>query len=251
MLKRAESGDLPRLLSFFEGNLIGTYLSCRARCYGADYDFVRFWYAEDETGVHSVIGALDSAALVLADDRADGEELRCFCEMQGFSSVMTDAAMAARCGCSVRARKTAFRFSGAAPDEMTAQEDADMRAVYRLIASAIPNSFDDTKEAYLRFLSDFTFRKNRNAAHLSVIQEDGQVLATALTAAETPTAAVLSGVAVASAARKTGLGRRVVLSLVKTLIAQNKMIDVIALNASAEAFYQRIGFEKTGEICLI
>lgn len=249
MLKLVEEKDLPRIIAFCGGSLLGTYLACRAQCYGTAYDFVRFWYASYDETLHAVIGSIDGAAVLLADAEADPVELRAFLHMQGFSSVMTNEVTATRCGLAVTERKTAFRFAGTAVQTESTAQSAEMKDVYTLISRCIPGSFDNTKEAYLRFLSDFTFRKNRNAARLSAALDNGVLQGCALTAAETQIAAVLSGVAVDASVRKTGIGRRVVLSLVHTLQAAGKDVYVIALNKSAETFYQRIGFEKTETIC--
>ena len=248
MLELATNGTLPALMPFCEGTLLGTYLACRARCYRADYDFVRFWYAKRDGRIRAIVGATDGAATVLADGGADFEELGCFLAMQGFSSIMTDEMTASRCSLTVRQRKTAFRFAGALPPAQDTAADADMKAVYRLIAESIPGSFADTEEAYLRFLSDYTFRKNRGAARLCAVTEGENVLAAALTAAESDTAAVLSGVAVRAADRGKGYGKRVVLGLVHTLEAEGKTADVIALNENAEAFYRALGFTELQKI---
>ncbi|MBQ5970138.1 MAG: GNAT family N-acetyltransferase [Clostridia bacterium] len=248
MLELATNDSLPVLLPFCEGKLLGTYLACRARCYKADYDFVRIWTAYDG-GVTAAVGAMDSTAIVLADATADFEELGCFLAMQGFSSVMTDETTAARCGLTVRQTKTAFRFTGRIPPEQNAVSDADMQSVYHLIAESIPGSFAGTKEAYLRFLSDFTFRKNRGAARMCAVTEGDAVLATALTAAETDTAAVISGVAVRASERGKGYGKRVVRAMLRALALDGKTADVIALNPSAEAFYRALGFAELQKIC--
>lgn len=249
MLELATNETLSFLPPFCEGRLLGTYLACRAACYRTDYDFVRFWLQKAGERLTAVVGAQDSAAIVLADETADFEELGCFLSMQGFSSVMTDEMTAARCGLHVRGTKTAFRFSGFVPAQTATAHDADLHDVYRLIAESIPGSFPDTKEAYLHFLSDYTFRKNRGRARLCAVVQDNRVLATALTAAESESAAVLSGVAVRSSERGKGYGKQVVRSMLNALLSEGKTPDVIALNPSAKAFYRALGFEELQKIC--
>ena len=49
------------------------------------------------------------------------------------------------------------------------------RECYSLISENIPDSFSDTEEAYLSFLSDFMFRQRRGLARIKGYTEDGKV----------------------------------------------------------------------------
>ncbi len=250
MLTLAEKKDAKRLLRFCEGSLLGTYLGCRLRCYGFDYPFVNFWFSESGGELTAVLGALDHTAVLLAAPCADFEELAAFLNMRAFSSVMTTVETARRCGVSEYTEKHAFAFSGgeAVPK---AQTPDDLKDVYALIVQEIPGSFSPEKQAYLAFLSDFNFRKNRDAARAAVIRQTNTLCACALTAAETPAAAVLSGVASDPRFRGKGFGKQVVLSLANTLQNEGKRVYVIALNDSAASFYQKIGFQPDETIAFI
>ena len=72
-----------------------------------------------------------------------------------------------------------------------------------------------------------------------------------MTAAETETAAVLSGIATDPDVRGKGFGKRVMLSLANTLQAEGKAVYVIALNDEAVAFYRHIGFEDAQKLAII
>ena len=250
MLTLAEKKDAKRLLRFCEESLLGTYLGCHLRCYGFDYPFVHFWFSENSGELTAVLGTLDDSAVLLAAPGADFEELAAFLNMRAFSSVMTTVETARRCGVSDYTEKQAFVFCGgeAVPN---AQTPDDLKDVYALIVQEIPGSFSPEKQAYLAFLSDFNFRKNRDAARAAVIRQTNTLCACALTAAETPAAAVLSGVASDPRFRGKGYGKQVVLSLANTLQSEGKTVYVIALNDSAASFYQKIGFQPEETIAII
>ncbi len=250
MLKRADENDRAAMERFCKNSLLGAYLMCRLQCYGFGYDFVKFWCAETDGELTALIGALDNTAILLASAKADHAELAAFLQMMPFSSVMTTDEIARLCGFQQFTTKKALKFCGGEPVP-AAEEASDLKAVYDLISREIPGSFSREKEAYLAFLSDFTFRKNRNAARSAALYENGVLCACALTAAETETVAVLSGIATDPDVRGKGFGKRVVLLLANTLQAEGKAVYVIALNDEAVAFYRHIGFEDDQKLAII
>ena len=250
MLKRAEEADRRAIERFCSGSLPGAYLECRLRCYGFGYGFVKFWFAEEKGEVTAVIGALEDSAVLLASPDADHSELAAFLRMVPFSSVMTAAKTAERCGFRGFKIKQSLVFRGAQAASPAVQPE-DMKTVYDLISREIPGSFSRETNAYLSFLSDFTFRQNRGFARARALFANATLCACALTAAETPSSAVLSGVAADPRFRGRGNGRRVVLSLANELKAEGKTVYVIALNYGAAAFYRHIGFEDLQPLAMI
>lgn len=250
MLTLASSADRDRIAQFCEGSLLGAYLACRLQCYGFHFAFVKFWCAEANGALTAVIGALDDAAILLAEEHADHDELAAFLRMMPFSSLMMSAETAERCGFARYSKKEALVFRGG---ELvgSAQTPTDMHDVYDLISNEIPGSFSREIAARLSFLSDFMFRKNRGAARAAAVCEGGRLCACALTAAETQNAAVLSGVAADRRVRRQGYGKRVVLFLANELQREGKTVYVIALNEGAAAFYRHIGFAANQTIAII
>ena len=243
MLKLCKKGDEKKLLDFCGSSLFGSYISCRLLTYGFDFDFSLFWLGETDGKVTAAVSSLDGNAVVLTGEDADIGELSQFVSMLGFSSVMYAASLALEpLGYSVTLKK-AFLFEGTASTK-EASSDCDMREVYRLASSSIPDSFPDTKDAYLHFLSDFTFRKNRGRARVFTLSEDEEIASCALTCAECDSSAVLSCVACREDKRGKGLGKKTVLSLCSELSSEGKKVYVIALNEAAEGFYKSIGFAE-------
>lgn len=250
MLKRADESDCEAMERFCSGSLLGAYLGCRLRCYGLRFDFVKFWLARSGETVTAVVGALEETAVLLASPQADHAELAAFLRMMPFRSVMTTAETADRCGIRNYIKKQSLIYRGGERAAPCAQA-VDLKAVYALISQEIPGSFSREKEAYLAFLSDFTFRKNRSAARSAAIYEYQTLCACALTAAETQECAVLSGIAADARFSRQGYGKRVVLSLANELQAEGKTVYVIALNDSAAAFYLHIGFVPGQELAIL
>ena len=241
MMRLTEPRDAEALTSLCGGSLLGAYILSRFFAYANDYSFAKCYIDCRHGEAVTALSVLEHSAVLVTSDKTDYEELALALPVLSVQTIMTDSAAAKRLPFPVVQTKQAFRFSGS--DEVPdAENDAPMREIYDLISRSIPDSFPAEEDAYLRFLSDFTFRRSRGFARLKAVLQNGRVCACALTAAECSSAAVLSGVACAEDCRGNGFGRRVVTALAGELKKENKEVYVIALNDSACAFYRRIGF---------
>lgn len=243
MLKLADKSKADIIRSFCGNSLPGAYIACRMDCYGFGFDFLSFWLSENGGEVDCVVSSMDNCAVVLTNENTDFEELRQFIDVLGFSSVMMTSQAAQKCGFENYETKNSFVYSSESRDNYMAQDDADLKKLYELISASIPGSFENSSYAYLNFLSDYTFRKNRGRARLKALKDENTVLSCALTSAETDSAAIISGVACSEKSRGKGFGKQTVLSLAEELSLENKAVYVIALNKSAEDFYRKIGFK--------
>ena len=244
MIRLAEARDSEALVQFCGDSLLGTYVLSRFGAYGNDYSFARCYVDRVEDRVLTTLSVLEDSAVLLTSERTDYDELSLVLPMLSVRILMTDVKAAERLSYPVADKKQAFCFVGdAAP--VTAAGDAPLREVYMLISRSIPGSFPEDREAYLRFLSDFTFRRSRGFARLKAILTEGSVSACALTAAECAASAVISGVACDAVCRGRGYGKKVVSALVCDLQKENKKVHLIALNDTAVAFYRRIGFRES------
>ncbi len=240
MLKRATQSDSEVIKSFCDGSVPGTRIACLAECYGFERDFAEFWIYSDEEGIGAVLGRLGDDITLHVNRAAVPEDLCVFAAMSGCNSFMSDVGFQLE-GYNIE-RKQSFELT----DDITGYEcndirEDDMRQVYNLIGDNISGSFSKDEEAYLAFLSDFTFRRLRGRARGKVVRAD-KVVACGITSAETDTSALLSGIACDKSTRGTGAGKKIVLSLAEELQREGKRVYVIALNASAEGFYRHIGF---------
>lgn len=252
MLKVANDGDLEAILDFCDNDLIGTRIACYCLCYGFERDFFTLWVSSDQGMIKAVVAKFYDSVTVKAEKDCDFDEIGQFISMVGYSEIMCSEQCCRLFSFSDFETKKAYVFRGNV-GEYTSESLGEeyYKQLYRLISEAIPGSFSKNNEAYLSWLSDFSFRKRRGLARCKGLTQNGELLSCVMTSSETDSAAILSGVACKSTSRKTGMGKATVLSAVNELMRENKVSYVIALNEAAQGFYEHIGFDEIYNICLI
>ncbi|MBO5936557.1 MAG: GNAT family N-acetyltransferase [Clostridia bacterium] len=251
MLKLATDKDLDCILSFCDGDLLGTRIGCYCLAYGFERDFLNVWVNHTASGINAVIAKFYDSITIKADCE-DLSEIREFVSMLGFTTLETSESTCLKLSYKSDEIKKSYIFNGTA-ENMEAQELSEeyFKALYQLVCENIPGSFGDDKESYLAFLSDFTFRKRRGLARSKGIILDGKLVSSVITSAEVPGNALISAVASDKTVRGTGIGRKTVLTMLSELQSEGKNIYVIALNESAEGFYEHLGFEFKENITII
>lgn len=248
MLKLAQTKDLDAVLSVCDGDLLGTRIGCYALAYGFARDFLQIWIdSETDTAIAKFY---DSITLKTESD--DIAEISDFIRMIGFDTLETDLETCRKLGYENYIAKKAYVFSGVSQQgEAVDLGEEYYKKLYSLVCENIPGSFSSDAESYYAFLSDFTFRKRRNLARCKGIISEGNLLSSVVTAAETGTSALISAVACDKNTRGQGLGKKTVMSMVNELVSENKKVFVIALNESAQGFYEHLGFEYYDNIAII
>lgn len=249
MLIKAQESNLWEISRFCHGSTLGTRILCYAECYGFERDFVEFYICRDSGKTLGVLMRFDDNMTVVTKNYSPTDEMTAFIEMLCCSTLVCDKAVNFH-KYSFTGEKTAYIYRLGKPD-YTCEDvpEEKYKEMYTLISESIPDSFSDDDEAYLSFLSDFTFRKTRSRSRANgIVDDEENLVACALTSAETKKFAVISGVACHKNKRKDGLGKRVVLSVADELLSENKTPLVIALNDSAKGFYEHIGFEEFEKI---
>lgn len=252
MLKTAKNYDIADIMALCDGSIVGTKILCQIEAYGLERDFLNVWILKDAEITTAVIAAFyDDLALIASDD-ADFEQLGAFLAMFFYKSLTLPESLCDKLDICDYISKKGYRFDSTAGEVSTEKlTEAYISDAYKLISKEIPGSFSGEKEAYLSFLSDYTFRERRDLARGVCTLTDGKLSSVAITSAETKDAAVISGVACDGNLRKKGLGKRTVLSMVAILENENKKPYVIALNKSAEGFYEHIGFTFKENIAFV
>ena len=252
MLKKADINDFVNIKKLCQGTIIGTKILCYILAYGFDRDFSEVWIIEEDDKVTGVLAKFYDDISLLLSDGADIEQVSVFLDMFYYRTLMCDSSVGNALGFSACMQKNGYRFCGETScNDIDFLTEDDMKPAYDLISKEIPGSFGSDREAYLSFLSDFTFRQRRGFARGVCSHFEGKVSSVALTSSETDNAAIISGVACDRNLQKKGLGKKTVLSLVNLLSEEKKMAYVIALNESAEGFYEHIGFEKIENISFV
>ncbi len=251
-IKLADSNDISEISRLCNGSLIGTKILCQVTSYGFERDFLYTWLCLDVEKTVGVITKFEDSITLEGTFSGYSEDVKAFIDMIGFSTVCCTQETAQCLGFSETVIRNAYVYTGDYSGEIITDLPEELyRKSYSLISRSIPGSFSATDEAYLSFLSDFTFRHRRNSARIKGCTENGTVLSCALTSAETASSAIISGVASDLGSRKKGLGKKTVLSLAQELKNENKTVYVIALNEKAEGFYVHIGFKFTETISFI
>lgn len=251
MLKIATQENLSEILEFCGADLLGARIGCYCLAYGFDRDFLNVWIEETDNGINTVIAKFYDSMTVVSDSDSFCE-INDFISMIGYRNLETYYYTCENLKLKAVTFKKAYIFSGKAEDfEAEDLSEEYYKSLYDLVSENISGSFLNTKEAYLSFLSDFTFRKKRNLARCKGFINDTKLISSVITAAETPKAALISAVASDRCVRGGGYGKKTVLSLVNELQNEDKRVFVIALNESAESFYEHIGFEYYNKIAVI
>ena len=251
MLKLATKSDLDTILDFCDGDLLGTRIGCYCLSYGFDYDFLNIWYDDSKGNIETVIAKFYDTVTVKSVSE-ETQEVADFIRMIGFTTLECNLKTCEKLGFRPDEIKKAYIFGGTAENlgaETLGEEY--YKALYELVSINMPGSFKSTKEAYLSFLSDLTYKSKRGLARCKGVVLDGKLVSSVITAAETPTCALLSAVASDAELRGIGLGRKTVLTIADELTKECKRIFVIALNKSAEGFYEKLGFDFEEEIALV
>ena len=252
MLKRASIEDLLQIKSICEGSIIGTRILCLASAYGFERSFLEVWIMLDGDTVTAVMTRFYDDITLTVTEEADTEQLKAFLGMLGYKTVSCSKTSCDALGLNANTVKNGYEYTGNFSDfTCDFLEEEDYEDAYKLISKEIPDSFSSDREAYLSFLSDFTFRKRRGLARGICTHVDGKLSSVALTSSETDNSAIISGVACDNRLQKRGLGKKTVLSLVGSLKNENKNVYVIALNENAEGFYEHIGFTKKEKIAFV
>ena len=251
MLKLATKSDIDAILNFCDGDLLGTRIACYCLSYGFEYDFLNIWYDDSRGSIETVIAKFYDCVTVKSKSD-DVQEVADFIKMIGFTSLECDLILCKKLGFNPCDIKNGYIFDGTA-ENLGAESLGEeyYKALFELVSRNIPGSFGSTKEAYLSFLSDLTYKSRRGLARCKGITMDGKLVSSVITAAETSSCALLSAVASDADLRGRGLGKKTVLTITDELIKENKKIFVIALNKSAEGFYEKLGFRHCCDIAII
>ena len=247
MLKSVEKNDTD-FLSFCDKDVFGTRIKAYYNCYSTGFDFVKFWVQYDENGkITAAVSRVDGDATVCADN-ADTEEIKEFLNIVGFRTVQCEETVAKQLtdksfdwGYVVRIEKSGnYR-------EAQIKKHFEYKEIYDIIKPENLTGVGD----YLPWLSDTTYRVNRNAAEGRIAVIDGENAGCAMVLFRTDKAALLGAVATKPEYRGKGVARSLVLSLAEEEIKQGRRTELLCKNGSIVEFYKSIGFTVVNKWGLI
>ena len=247
MLKSVEKNDV-QFLSFCDRDVFGTRIKTYYNCYETDFDFVKFWAQYDENGkIIAAVSRIDGDATVCAEN-ADAEELKEFLCIVGFRTIQCEKSLAEKLddgkfdwGYVVQCRKTEKYNS------VEIKKYFELKEIYDIIKPENLTGVGDL----LPWLSDTTYRVNRNAAEGRIAMCDGENAGCAMVLFRTDCAALLGAVATKPQFRGRGVARSLVLGLAEDELTQGRRVELLCKNGLIVEFYKSIGFDVINEWGLI
>lgn len=247
MVKCVEKGDRA-FLEFCDRDVFGTRIKAYFNCYSTDYDFVKFWMQTDEDGnVTATISRVDGDMTLCAYD-ADFEELLQFVKIVGFTTIQCRRDVAKNFTDDETLWGYVVRYENiTAERDVVLKDDYELKEIYNIIKSANLTGVGD----YMPWLSDTTFRINRNTAIPSLAEADGKAAGCAMVLFRTDKAALLGAVATVPEFRGRGIAGALVTRLANKELEEGKRTELLCKNDSIVDFYKSIGFTVKDEWSLI
>lgn len=247
MVKSVEKGDAA-FLSFCDRDVFGTRIKAYFNCYSTDYDFVKFWMQTNEDGeVTAAISRIDGDMTLCAYD-ADYEELLEFVKIVGFNTIQCKRTVAKELADDETLWGYVVRFEDERENrEVNIKNNFELKEIYDIIKAENLTGVGD----YLPWLSDTTFRINRNTAKPLLAEVDGNAAGCAMVLFRTDKAALLGAVATSPCYRGRGIAGALVTRLANDELAEGRRTELLCKNDSIVDFYKSIGFTVRDEWSLI
>lgn len=245
MVRLISDGRISAALGFCSGDPIGARVGAFLRAYRTDYDFALFWEQVTDERITAVIGKTDGNMTVCASEAADFDEISEFVKVIGYQTLFSHSFLLNKLKIE-NVQGDILRLEELKEPTAKAEDFAEAKELYLL---GVSSGCDNSKEAYLPWLSDFTFRQKRNMLRaVGFKDENGRLVSCAATSAETKTDAIISAVATEEGYRKRGLAKDCVLSLSHILKKERKdNIYLMTKSKKLTNYYEKLGFVKIGE----
>ncbi len=207
--------------------------------YGTEQSFAMFWVQKVDKIPVAAISRVDGNMTLFCKEDADFEELSCFMNAVGYSSVTFDMAFSEKLGITPQKSSFTVKYAGGAEcyDVLT---DYDKKEIYALLTDC---GFELGE--YNSFLADVCARLNKSTASLVAKETDGKLSACAFALFEGEKSVLLGAVATSHAARGRGYASKLVGTLAES--KKEKEVFLFCREDSLAEFYKKIGFETIGK----
>ena len=225
--------------------------ACRIISLCNSYDpglvFVDYWLIGDENGCTGAIARNGSNFILFLTDDSDLEEISSFMRVAGASAVICDGRFNLELnGCKTLEGKVLVRNTAFEEDETgLCFVQPDIRQAYDLIVKSADENFVPPK--FEDFYVDVNHKLRHNTARLCGIEENGRVVAAAMTVAESDGAAVLGAVSCDPEYRRRGFGSSLIRHITNILAGENKSVYLHRAKNANAAFYTNLGFSEYGD----
>lgn len=226
-------------LSFLPATPYSARITALAETYGTEHSFAMFWVQKVNEIPAAAISRVDGNMTLCCNETADFEEISCFINAVGFSSITFDMRYADRLGTVPQKTSYTVRYTGGAKASDGILCDYDKKEIYSLLCGCGFELGD-----YGAFLSDVCARLNKSTASLGAIEADGKLAACAFALFEGEKSVLLGAVATNPSARGRGYASKIVGTLAET--KKEKEVFLFCREDSLTEFYKKIGFETVG-----
>lgn len=227
-------------LLFLPADPYSARITALIKTYGTAYDFAMFWVQKIDGLPVAAISRTDGNMTLCCCENADYEELLCFINAVGYSSLTCDEKAMKMLG--ITPSKTSFtvKYNGGAKAEKEGiLRDCDKKEIYNLLISCGFELGD-----YNAFLADVCARLNKQTASFVSAEADGEISACAFALFEGEKSVLLGAVATKESARGKGLASKLVGVLAEE--KSDKEVYLFCRNDKLVDFYGKIGFEPVG-----
>lgn len=227
-------------LSFLPADPYSARITAFFKTYGAEHGFALFWVQREGDVPMAAISRVDGNMTLCAFENADFEELACFMNAAGFSSLTCSEENMKNLGFEMSKSSFTVKYSGDfQPTKAGISRDCDKRQIYDLLCRC---GFE--LGSYGSFLADVCARLNKGTASMASVEENGAVQACAFALFEGEKSVLLGAVATSPEARGRGYASKLV-----GFLAQEKCgkeVFLFCRNDGLADFYAKIGFETVG-----
>lgn len=227
-------------LHFCSRKPVGTRIAANLISYGLNFDFARFWMQAEGKDITSAISRVDGNMAVEASGDSNYDELEEFIRVVGQTDLLCTPDVFRRLGRTPFSNTMVLEHISKSKSQEyfgDCEKAPGLSKVWALLRDH--EEFRIHLQSYEAWYADMSHRIRHDTARAYLIPET----AVALTCAETPDSAIISGVAVKKRLRGRGIGGRLVGCLTEDLEREGKKVFLFCEDRLA-GFYRQIGFQQ-------
>lgn len=225
-------------LSFLPADPYTARITALCETYGTEQSFAMFWVQKIDGIPVAAISRVDGNMTLFCKENADFEELLCFMNAVGYSTLTFDAEYAEKLGINPQKSSFTVKYTGSA-ECYNVLTDYDKKEIHTLLTECGFELGD-----YKAFLADICARLNKSTASLVAAETEGKLSACAFALFEGEKSVLLGAVATSPAARGRGYASKLVGTLAES--KKEKEVFLFCREDSLAEFYKKIGFETVG-----
>ncbi len=251
MIILAQEDFVNIILSLSSNDPFACRIISQYNSYSPNLAFVDYWTViDDEKGYCTgAISRCGTNFILFLTDNTDINEVSSFMRVAGASSIICNSEYKLDLYGSKSVTGVILKKNSPYEifDNSINVREPDIKSAYELIVKCadenfVPPLFDD-------FYVDVNHKLRHNTMRMCGIYEAEELVAVAMTVAESDSGAVLGAVSCHPDYRKHGYGSSIVKYISNILISENKIVYLHRAKNANRSFYSTLGFEEAGGWC--